>query len=265
MDLTGKTALITGGTHGLGGAIASGLHAAGAKVLITGIEDEMGASLAAELGEGAAYQRMDLAEDGQIDTALEVCKDRFGGLDIVVHNACSYLDNGMDTTREDWLTSLNINVVGAAMLMQKARPYLTAPGGVIVFMGSVSAKSGNHTRGPYSVSKAALMQLTKLGAVQLGTKGIRVLSVSPGWTWTPPMEDMTDGDRDLADKAGAQVKLLGRVGRMTEVSDAVVFACSDAASWITGCDIPVDGGFTALGPDRGLGPRHWCAEIGKAD
>ncbi len=258
MDLTGKVALITGGTHGLGGTISQELHAAGAKVLITGIEDDKGAALARSLGEGAAYYRMDLGQDGDIDAALGDCKSRFGRLDIVVHNACSYLDEGIGTARADWLTSLNINVVGAAVLIDKARGFLTAPGGVVVLIGSVSAKSGSRTRGPYSVSKAAIAQLMKLSAVQLGPDGIRAVSVTPGWTWTPPMEAMTDGDRSIADKAGAEVNLLGRVGRMKEVANAVVFASSDAASWITGCDIPVDGGFTALGPDRGFGPRHWC-------
>ncbi|NIZ09393.1 SDR family oxidoreductase [Pseudooceanicola sp. HF7] len=261
MDLSGKTALITGGTHGLGGTIATELHAAGANVLITGIEDEAGKALAGTLGERAAYHRMDLSRDGDIDAALADCRDRFGKLDIIVHNACSYLDSGLSTAREDWLTSLNINVVGASVLVDKARPMLTAPGGVVVLIGSVSGKSGNHSRGPYSVSKAAIAQLAKLMAVQLGTDGIRALTVSPGWTWTPPMEAMTDGDRDIADKAGAKVNLLGRVGRQKEVANAVVFAASDAASWVTGCDIPVDGGFTTLASDQGLGPRHWCSVI----
>lgn len=261
MDLTGKVAIITGGTHGMGGTISQELHAAGAKILITGIEDDWGEALADALGESAAYRRMDLGQDEDIDAALADCRSRFGRLDIIVHNACSYLDNGLATVRSDWLTSLNINVVGAAVLIEKARPLLTAPGGVVVLISSVSAKSGNHTRGPYSVSKAAIAQLMKLSAVQLGTEGIRALSVTPGWTWTPPMEAMTDGDRTIADKAGAEVNLLGRVGRMKEVANAVVFATSDAASWITGCDIPVDGGFTALGPDRGFGPRHWCGLV----
>jgi len=68
----------------------------------------------------------------------------------------------------------------------------------------------------------------------------------------------TDNNRDLADRAGAEVNPLGRVGRMEEVANVVVFACSDRASWVTGCDLAVDGGFSTVGPDRGLGPRYWC-------
>ena len=175
-----------------------------------------------------------------------------------MNSACSYLDNGLATSRADWHAALDVNVVGAAILMQKALPLLTKPGGVIVNIGSVSGKFANRSRGPYSVGKAGLMHLTRLAAVQLGPQGIRVVMVSPGWTWSPPMEDMTGNDRDLADRAGADVKPLGRVGRMDEVANVVVFACSDKASWVTGCDLAVDGGFSALGPDRGLGPRYFC-------
>jgi NAD(P)-dependent dehydrogenase (short-subunit alcohol dehydrogenase family) len=258
MDLTDKAVLVTGATHSIGGAIAKALHAAGAKVMVTGIEDERGESLAASLGDGAVYARLDLRDDAQIEARLAECRQHFGRLDAIVNSACSYLDNGLATSRADWHAALDVNVVGAAILMQKALPLLTKPGGVIVNIGSVSGKFGNRSRGPYSVGKAGLMHLTRLAAVQLGPQGIRVVTVSPGWTWSPPMEDMTGNDRDLADRAGADVKPLGRVGRMDEVANVVVFACSDKASWVTGCDLAVDGGFSALGPDRGLGPRYFC-------
>jgi len=258
VELSGKVALVTGGTHSIGGAIVQGLHAAGAKVLATGIEDARGAALTADLGEGARYRHLDLRHDADIDAALDDCRTAFGRLDCIVNAACSYLDNGLATPRADWLAALDVNVVGAAILMQKALPLLTKPGGVVVNIGSVAGKFGNGFRGPYSVGKAGLMHLTKLAAVSLGPQGIRVVTVSPGWTWSPPMEVMTDNNRDLADRAGAEVNPLGRVGRMEEVANVVVFACSDKASWVTGCDLPVDGGFSMVGPDRGLGPRYWC-------
>ncbi|HMK80261.1 MAG TPA: SDR family oxidoreductase [Xanthobacteraceae bacterium] len=258
MELGGKVALVTGGTHSIGGAIVAGLHAAGAKVLATGIEDARGAALVAALGAPARYRHLDLRSDAEIDAALAACRIEFGRLDCIVNCACSYLDNGLATARADWLAALDVNVVGAAILMQKALPLLTKPGGVIVNIGSVAGKFGNGFRGPYSVGKAGLMHLTKLAAVSLGPQGIRVVTVSPGWTWSPPMEAMTGNNRDLADRAGAEVNPLGRVGRMEEVANVVVFACSDKASWVTGCDLAVDGGFATVGPDRGLGPRYWC-------
>jgi NAD(P)-dependent dehydrogenase (short-subunit alcohol dehydrogenase family) len=257
-DLEGRIALITGATHSIGEFIARGLHAVGAKVLVTGIEDEKGRAVATSLGEGAIYRHMDIEEDGEIDAALAECAALWGRLDILVNCACSYLDNGLATARTDWLKSLNVNMVGAAILVQKALPHLRKPGAVIVNIGSVAGKFGNGFRGPYSAGKAALMHFTRLAAVALGPQGIRCVTVSPAWTWSPPMEAMTGNNRDLADRAGADFHPLGRVGRMEEVANVVAFVCSDKASWVNGCDVPVDGGFTALGPDQGRGPRYWC-------
>jgi NAD(P)-dependent dehydrogenase (short-subunit alcohol dehydrogenase family) len=103
------------------------------------------------------------------------------------------------------------------------------------------------------------MHFTRCAAAALAPKGIRVVTVSPGWTWSPPMEEMTRGDRDSADRAGAHVHPLGRVGRMAEVANVVAFACSEEASWVNGCDLPVDGGFSSLGPDQARGPKYWIA------
>jgi NAD(P)-dependent dehydrogenase (short-subunit alcohol dehydrogenase family) len=260
--LDGKAAIVTGATHSIGEYIARGLHAAGAAVMVTGIEDARGTAVAESLGERAAYRHTDIESDADIDACLAETRDRFGRLDILVNCACSYLDNGLATPRADWLKALNVNIVGAAIFVQKAVPHMTRPGGVIVNIGSVSGKFGNGTRGPYSAGKAALMHFTRCAAVALAPQGIRVVTVSPGWTWSPPMEAMTGNDRDLADAAGAHVIPLGRVGRMHEVANIVAFAASDEASWLNGCDVPADGGFSALGPDQGLGPRHWVGVAG---
>lgn len=257
-ELEGKVALLTGATHSIGEFVARGLHAAGARVLLSGIEDDKGRAVAASLGEGAIFRRLDVEADAEIDACLRECVAHFDRLDIVVNCACSYLDQGLATSREDWLKSLNVNVVGAAIVVQKAVPLLTKPGGVIVNIGSVSGKFGNRFRGSYSAGKAALMHFTRLAAAALGPQGIRCVTVSPAWTWSPPMEAMTGGNRDLADRAGADFHPLGRVGRMEEVANVVTFACSDKASWVNGCDLAVDGGFTALGPDQGRGPGYWC-------
>jgi len=257
-ELAGKVAVVTGAEQSIGGAIAEALHAAGAKVLLTGILDDQGAARAKALGDGAKYRRLDVASDADIDAALAQVKADWGRLDIVVNCACSYLDSGLATSRQDWLDNLNVTVVGAAILTQKAEPLLTSPGGVVINIGSVSGKFGNGGRGPYSAGKAALMHFTRCSAVALAPKGIRVVTVSPAWTWSPPMEGMTGNNRDKADKGGAHTHPLGRVGRMEEVANAVVFAASDKASWINGCDIPVDGGFAAMGPDQGKGPKYWC-------
>ncbi len=255
--LDGKAAIVTGATGSIGEYIARGLHAAGAAVMVTGIEDAKGTAVAASLGERAVYRRTDVSSDADIEACLAETKTRFGRLDFLVNCACSYLDSGLATPRADWLAAMNVNIVGPAIFVQKAVPYLPQPGGVVVNIGSVSGKFGNGTRGPYSAGKAALMHFTRCAAVALAPQGIRVVTVSPGWTWSPPMAAMSSNSRDIADRAGAHTHPLGRVGRMEEVANVVVFACSEEASWVNGCDLPADGGFSALGPDQGRGVRFW--------
>ncbi len=255
--LDGKFAIVTGATRSIGEFIARGLHAAGASVLVTGVEDEPGRAVVASLGDRAEYRHVDVGVDDDIDSCIRYLESRNAVLDILVNCACSYVDKGLATSRADWLSTLNVNLVGAAIFVQKAVPIMKQPGGVIVNIGSVSGKAAMADRGPYSMSKAALMHFTRCAAAALGEQGIRVVTVSPGWTWSPPMEKMTGNDRALADRGGAHTHPLGRVGRMEEVSNAVVFACSDEASWINGCDIPVDGGFSALGPNQGRMPQYW--------
>ncbi len=261
--LDGKIAIVTGAEQSIGAAIAAGLHAAGATVLLTGIRDADGTKAAAQLGRRARYRHVDIESDAEIDACLAACRAEHGRLDILVNCACSYLDSGLATPRADWLKNLNVTIVGAAIFVQKAVPLMPKPGGVIVNIGSVSGKFGNANRGPYSAGKAALMHFTRCAAAALAPDGIRVVTVTPAWTWSPPMAAMTGGDEALADKSGAFVHPLGRVGRMDEVANAVVFAASDAASWINGCDIPVDGGFSMLGPDQAKGPKYWVGQVGK--
>ena len=261
--LDGKIAIVTGAEQSIGAAIAEGLHRAGAVVVLTGIRDAEGEIAAALLGPPARYRRVDIELDADIEACLAEVKARHGKLDILVNCACSYLDSGLATPRADWLRNLNVTLVGAAIFVQKAAPLMPKPGGVIVNIGSVSGKFGNANRGPYSAGKAALMHFTRCAAAALAPDGIRAVTVTPAWTWSPPMAEMTGGDEALADKSGAFVHPLGRVGRMEEVANAVVFAVSDAASWINGAEIPVDGGFSMLGPDQAKGPRYWIGQVGK--
>lgn len=248
ITLDGRAAIVTGGAQGLGAAIARGLGAAGADVLVADCkEPEAGAPR-------TIFQRTDLASDADIDACVAAAVARFGRLDILVNCAVTYLDPGLAATRAEWRAALDVNLIGAALLTARAAEVMTAPGGVVVNIGSVGGKFGAAGRALYPASKAALLQFTRNAAVTLAPRGIRVLSVSPAWTWSPALAAMA-GDEVRADAVGARVHPAGRVGRGEDVANAVLFACSALAGFITGVDLPVDGGFSILGPDAGRGPR----------
>ncbi len=258
IELGGKGAIVTGAARGLGAAIARGLIDAGAAVTIADCDAAGGAATALALGARAMFHATDLTRDEDLDACVAAARARFGRLDILVNCAVTYQDRGLDATRAEWVQALNVNLVGAALLTARAAAAMTAPGGVVVNIGSVGGKFGAAGRALYPAAKAALLQFTRNAAVSLAPRGIRVLSVSPAWTWSPALEAMA-GTIENADAIGARLHPAGRVGRGEDVANAVVFACSDLAAFITGVDIPVDGGFSILGPDGGRSPRQWFA------
>src|SRR5690606_27356078 len=149
----------------------------------------------------------------------------FGRVDFLVNVACTYLDNGAETTRADWLRALDVNLVGSVMLMQAARAELAKNRGAIVNFGSISARAAQTGRWVYPVSKAAILQLTRNQAMDLAADGIRVNAVSPGWTWSNIMDQLTGGNRAKTDGVAAPFHLMGRVGDPEEVASAVLFLC----------------------------------------
>jgi NAD(P)-dependent dehydrogenase (short-subunit alcohol dehydrogenase family) len=261
-SIAGKVAIVTGSTQGLGADIARVLSACGAHVVVLGRGADAGAAIVAQLlqrpGAQALYCAADIERDDDIDRCIAATMERFGRLDILVNNACIYTDCGLDSTRQEWHQTLGVNLVSAAIFAQKAVPHMER-GGVIINLGSTGGKFGSAGRALYPASKAALLQLTKNLAVTLAPRGIRAVAVSPAWTWSPSIEQLSHGSREVADAVGAPFHPLGRVGHGSEVGNAVAFLVSGAASWITGVDIPVDGGFSVLGPDRGISPRAWFA------
>lgn len=257
MSLQGKVAIVTGAAAMLGSAIARAFVQAGAQVLAVDIDAGRGRALQAELGRGCRFAECDIASDAAIDALLADVLATEGRIDFLINNAVVYGDNGMAATRGEWLHALDVNLVSGAVLVQKAADALAAQRGAIVNMGSVGGKFGTANRALYPAAKAAILQLTRNQAATLAPLGVRVNSVSPGWTWSDALSRMAGGDRAHADRMAAPLHPLGRAGDPDDVAQVVLFLCSGAARFVTGADIPVDGGFSMLGPDQGRSARDW--------
>jgi NAD(P)-dependent dehydrogenase (short-subunit alcohol dehydrogenase family) len=174
----------------------------------------------------------------------------FGRIDFLVNLACVYIDDALNSTRKDWLDSYNLNVVSGVMMLKAVKPHMSKHGGgAVVNFGSISAKVAQTGRWLYPVTKAATLQLTRNEAMDLASDKIRVNSVSPGWTWCRLMDELTHSDKAKTNRVGGSFHLLGRIGEPEEVAEAVLFLCSDHASFITGTDLAVDGGYSAMGPE----------------
>ncbi|MBC9937079.1 MULTISPECIES: SDR family oxidoreductase [unclassified Leucobacter] len=246
-QLSNRVALVTGGATKIGRGVVEALRAEGATVVVADID----AAGLAQLSSEVDAQHCDITDDAQIAELVSGIVSRHGGLDVVVNLAATYLDNGADTSRADWLTGLNVNLVSGARLTAEARPHLAKSGhGAVVNFSSISSSVAQTGRWVYPVSKAAIVQLTKLQAIDLADDGIRVNSVSPGWTWSNVIEEVSEGDLEHADSVAANFHMLGRLGRPEELGRVVAFLASDSASFVTGADWAVDGGYSALGPEQ---------------
>jgi NAD(P)-dependent dehydrogenase (short-subunit alcohol dehydrogenase family) len=249
--LDGKTAVVTGGATLIGAAVVRSFREADANVAIADVDSEGGEALAAELGDGVLFVPTDLRDDEQIERFVTATVERFGGIDVLVNLACSYVDDGFASSRADWLESFDVNVASAVQMAKAVHPHLVAAGGgAIVNFASISAKVAQPGRWLYPVSKAALVQLTRNMAMDLAGDSIRVNSVSPGWTWSRVMVELTGDDRAKTDRVAAPFHLLGRAGNPEEVAGVVRFLASDRASFVTGADYAVDGGYSAMGPEQ---------------
>ncbi len=250
LNLQGKNAIVTGGATLIGEKVVEALETAGANVMSADINVDDGQRVADSFGDGVRFLSTDVTDDAQLDALVQECLDAFGGIDILVNAAATYLDDGLETTRSDWLTALNVNLVSGVRLTSKVAPHMAKQGGgSIINFASIAGKRATNLFFVYGVTKAAILGVTRNEAVKLADHGIRVNSVSPGWVWSNPIHGMSGGDRKLVDEVAGNFHLPGRIADPEEVAKVVVFLASDWASFITGEDIAVDGGYTAIGPE----------------
>jgi NAD(P)-dependent dehydrogenase (short-subunit alcohol dehydrogenase family) len=245
-QLDSKTAVVTGGSSGIGLATAKRFIDEGARVFIVGRRQTQLDAAVATLGDRAVGIRADVSNLDDLDRVFGEVRRVAGSIDILFANAGG--GSGVvaidDITLEMYEKVFGANVRGTLFTVQKALPLLSN-GGSIVITGSTSASRGHAGFGVYSASKAAVRQLTRVWAGELASRGIRVNTVTPGPTDTPGIRGIAKGDQVLEQAllTGMAAKIpLGRMGTPTEVANAVLFLASDQASFMTGAEIFVDGG-----------------------
>jgi len=248
VEFAGKVAVVTGAASFIGTAIGNQLVAAGARVVLGDLDEKIGGHVAERLGDSARFVRTDVTRDADLDALIDSAVAGFGGLDFVVSAAAVFVDAQMDTTREQWHSAFDVNVIAPAMLIEKAVPHMVQRGGAVVIIASISAKHSQPNRLVYPVTKSALLGLARNSAQLLADRSIRVNTVSPGWTWSRNIERRY-GTRERADSVAAEFQALGRLAHPEEIADAVLYLLSDRASFVTGTDLAVDGGYAAMGPE----------------
>jgi len=244
--LTGKVAVVTGASKGIGAGIARALGAEGAAVVVNYASDHEGAdrvvrAIVAEGGRAVAVQG-DVAKIEDIRRLFAETKRAFGGLDVLVNNAGVFrFDPIEEVTEQEFHREFNTNVLGSILAIQEGVKYFGSAGGSIINISSVASTNPAPQSVVYSSTKAALDSVTRVLAAELGPRQIRVNSVNPGATETEGANDTgvfgTEfGQRLLSDTP------LGRFGQPRDIAPAVVFLASDAANWVTGETIRVSGG-----------------------
>ena len=249
-DFNGKVAFVTGGSAGMGAATVRAFAEAGAAVAIVDLDDGAADRFAAELnaaGHRALAVQCDVSDEGQVENAVARTVEAFGSLDMAFNNAGIMLppvDSADETAAAfDKIVAVNLRGVWASMKHELVQMRKQGSG-AIVNCSSLGGLVGGNGRATYHATKHGVIGQSKSVALQYAPLGVRVNAVCPGTIDTPMVALMTAGG-ELDPKASVASIPLGRLGRPEEIAAAVLWLCSDAASYVTGVALPVDGGFTA--------------------
>ena len=243
-DLTGKNALVTGASGGIGGAIASALHGAGATVALSGTRVEPLDALAASLGDRSHVLPCNLSDAEAVAALPKQAADAMGSVDILVNNAGITRDNVfMRMSDEEWAQVLEVNLTSTMRLCKGViRPMMKARWGRIVNISSVVGAMGNPGQANYAASKAGMVGMSKSIAYEVASRGITVNCVAPGFITTAMTEKLND---DQKTAILGQVPA-GRMGDAAEIGAAVLYLASEEAAYVTGATLHVNGGMAML-------------------
>ena len=245
--LNGKIAVVTGAAAGLGEATARRLIEEGCRVAALDVA-EFRPELREEWGDAARFYACDIGDEAQIESAVSQAQRDLGDASILVNNAALFLFRGAQATQDEIAQICRINIAGTSLVTKHVLPQLQKQGGSIVNMSSVSGFVGQADFATYNATKFAIRGLTKCWAVDLGKDNIRVNALCPGYIRTAAFESYCEKfglDAEAENLKVGALHLLGRQGRAEEVAAAAAFLASDDASFITGSDLVVDGGYLA--------------------
>ena len=243
-DLTGKSALVTGASGGIGADIARALHSAGAVVALSGTRVEPLEALAAELGERSHVLPCNLSDAEAVEALPKQAIEAMGAMDILVNNACITRDNlFMRMSDEEWAQVLAVNLTSTMRLCRGAlRGMMKSRWGRIINISSIVGATGNPGQGNYAAAKAGMVGMSKSLAYEVASRGVTVNCVAPGFIATPMTDKLNDDQ-----KAAINVKIpAGRMGTPEEIAAAVLYLASNEAGYVTGATLHVNGGMAML-------------------